>query len=92
MMGRVFNYSSLPVLIYAEDRDNYVDLVLSGDDAAARNLTAVEMPGIPGGYRGLYNPGGPGPNPFPGVRYTLASPPVVQTITQALDNPMRVTR
>jgi len=77
---------------YTEDRDNQVDIVLSGDDAAARNLTAVEMPGIPGGYRGLYNPGGPGPNPFPGVRYTLASPPVVQSIAQALDNPMRVTR
>jgi hypothetical protein len=77
---------------YSEDRDNVVDIVLSGDAAAARNLTAVEMPGVPGGYRALYNPGGPGPNPFPGVRYTIASPPIVQSVTIALDTPMRVTR
>jgi hypothetical protein len=77
---------------YAEDRDNYVDVILAGDEAAIRQLAALEMPGLVGGYGALYNPGGPGPTPFPGVRYSAPSPPVIQPITLALDNPMRVSR
>jgi hypothetical protein len=77
---------------YAEDRDNYIDVILAGDEAAIRHLTAVEMPGLVGGYGALYNPGGPGPTPFPGVRYSAPSPPVIQPITLALDNPMRLSR
>jgi hypothetical protein len=77
---------------YSEDRDNYIDVVHSGDEAAARNITYLEMPGLPGGYGALYNPGGPGPTPFPGVRYTAPSPPVLEPVTIALDNPMRVSR
>jgi hypothetical protein len=77
---------------YAEDRDNYIDVILAGDEAAIRRLTGVEMPGLVGGYGALYNPGGPGPTPFPGVRYSAPSPPVIQPITLALDNPMRLSR
>ena len=45
-----------------------------GDEAAARNITFVEIPALEGGYRAFYNPGGPGPEPFEGVRYTAPGP------------------
>jgi hypothetical protein len=77
---------------YSEDRDNYIDVILSGDEAAARSLTDLEMPGLASGYQALYNPGGPGPSPFPGVRYAAPSPVVMQPIIIALDDPMRVSR
>ncbi|WP_395694890.1 hypothetical protein [Nocardioides sp.] len=77
---------------YQEDRDNYIDIVLDGDEAAARSIEAVEIPSSAGGYRAFYNPGGPGPEPFPGVRYTAPGPPDVQPVTIALDDPMRVSR
>lgn len=77
---------------YVEDRDNYLDIILSGDDAAARSVTALEIPGLEGGYGAFYNPGGPGQTPTPGVRYTAPGPALMQPITIALDDPMRVTR
>jgi hypothetical protein len=36
---------------YSEDRDNYIDIILVGDEAAARNVTFVEIPALEGGYR-----------------------------------------
>jgi hypothetical protein len=77
---------------YAEDRDNYIDIILAGDEAAARHITYLEIPSFENGYKALYNPGGPGPKPFPGVRYTAPSPPTLQPVLIALDNPMRVSR
>ena len=77
---------------YLEDRDNYLDIVLSGDDAAARSITDLEIPGLDGGYRPLFNPGGPGQTPTPGVRYTAPGPSHMQPVTIALDDPMRVSR
>ncbi|HEU5104085.1 MAG TPA: hypothetical protein VFU22_33945 [Roseiflexaceae bacterium] len=77
---------------YQEDRDNYIDIILVGDDAAARNITSVEIPGLEGGYRAFYNPGGPGPEPTAGVRYTAPGPPDLEPVIIALDNPMRVNR
>jgi hypothetical protein len=77
---------------YTEDHDNYIDVIIAGDELAARNITFLEIPGLPGGYQALYNPGGPGPKPFSGVRYTAPSPPLLQPVTIALDNPMRVSR
>ncbi len=77
---------------YEEDRDNYIDIVLSGDDAAARSIEAVEIPGLEGGYRAFYNPGGPGPEPFPGVDYTAPGPADLEPVTIALDDPRRVSR
>jgi hypothetical protein len=77
---------------YREDRDNYIDIVLDGDEAAARSIEAVEIPSLEGGYRAFFNPGGPGPEPFPGVTYTAPGPPDVQPVTMALDDPMRVSR
>jgi hypothetical protein len=34
---------------YAEDRDNYIDIILVGDEAAARNITFVEIPAVKNG-------------------------------------------
>ena len=77
---------------YAEDRDNYIDIILVGDEAAARNITYVEIPSLEGGYNSFYNPGGPGPEPFEGVRYTAPGPADLEPVINALDNPMRVSR
>jgi hypothetical protein len=77
---------------YREDHDNYIDIILVGDDAAARTITAVEIPSLAGDYRAFYNPGGPGPKPFPGVRYTEPGPRDLEPVVIALDDPMRVSR
>ena len=75
-----------------EDRDNQIDIILAGDESAARNVEDVEIPSLEGGGRAFYNPGGPGPEPFPGVRYTAPGPPDLEPVTIALDDTMRVTR
>jgi hypothetical protein len=77
---------------YSEDRDNYIDIILVGDEAAARNVTFVEIPSLEGSYSAFYNPGGPGPEPFEGVRYTAPGPPDLEPVIVALDDPMRVDR
>jgi sugar lactone lactonase YvrE len=76
---------------YQEDRDNYIDIILVGDDAAARNITFLEIPGLDEGYSPFYNPGGPGTTPFPGVSYTQPGPRDLEPVIIALDDPMRVT-
>ena len=75
---------------YVEDKDNQIDIVLDGDKAAMRRITAVEIPAT-GRYSPFYNPGGPGNDPTPGVRYTSPGPSQIQPVTDALDNPMQVT-
>ena len=75
---------------YTSDNDNYIDIILNGSLAAARRITTVEIPST-GQYAPLYNPGGPGSNPAPGVRYSAPSPPISQHVTIALRNPMTVT-
>jgi len=77
---------------YTEDRDNYIDIILVGDEEAARNITFVEIPSLDGGYSPFYNPGGPGPEPFESVRYTAPGPPDLEPVIIALDDPMRVDR
>jgi hypothetical protein len=74
---------------YVEDADNQIDIILAGDEAAARSITFVEVP-AEGNYLPLYNPGGPGPEPFPDVRYTAPGPPDLEPVINALDDPMRV--
>jgi hypothetical protein len=74
---------------YLEDADNYIDIILEGDEAAARSITDIEIP-AQDDYLAFYNPGGPGPTPFPDVRYTAPGPPDLEPVTIALDNPMRV--
>jgi hypothetical protein len=75
---------------YNEDQDNQIDIILSGDEAAVRKITQVEVPSLPP-YSPLYNPGGPGNNPTPGVRYSSPSPPHTVPVLQAIDDPLTVT-
>jgi hypothetical protein len=77
---------------YVEDADNYIDIILTGDEAAARSVKFVEIPSLQGGYRAFYNPGGPGPTPTAGVRFTAPGPPDLEPVVMALDDPMRVDR
>lgn len=77
---------------YVEDRDNYIDIILVGDEAAARNILFVEIPSLAGGYGAFYNPGGPGPEPTEGVIYTAPGPADLEPVIIALDDPMRVNR
>lgn len=75
---------------YREDKDNQIDIILSGDEEAMRKITRVEMPSA-GAYDPVYNPGGPGNDPTPGVPYSAPSPPIDIAVTMALDDPMTVT-
>ena len=75
---------------YGEDKDNYIDIVLSGDRAAAQRITAVEIPAR-GRYSPFFNPGGPGNDPTPGTRYTSPGPSQRIKVLDALEHPMAVT-
>lgn len=75
---------------YVEDKDNQIDIILSGDESAMRAITRVQMPSS-GAYSPVYNPGGPGSDPVPGVRYSAPSPPIDVEVYQGLDDPLQVT-
>jgi len=72
---------------YKEDKDNQIDIIMSGDDAALRAITRVQMPST-GAYSPVYNPGGPGNDPAPGVRYAAPSPPIDIEVLISLDDPL----
>ena len=57
---------------YTEDVDNQIDIILEGNDAAARSITHVEVPSS-GEYQPLYNPEVLD-RAIPRVRYTEPSP------------------
>ncbi len=88
-LGKAANDETAYDDCYVEDSDNYIDIILEGDEAAARNITHLEIPAT-GDYLPFYNPGGPGLEPFPGVRYTAPGPPDLEPVIIALDDPMRV--
>lgn len=75
---------------YDEDIENYIDIIIEGDEAAERNITHVEIPSLAGGYSAFYNPGGPGSTPYPSATYTAPGPPDLEPVRMALDNPMRI--
>ena len=75
---------------YTELRNNYIDIILDGSIAAAGRITSVQIPST-GRYKPLYNPGGPGNDPAPGVLYSAPSPPISEPVIDALSNPMTVT-
>lgn len=81
---------------YVQDSNNQIDIVLYGDSAAMRKITHVLIPTSGKNpetgqtYLPLYNPGGPGNNPTPGVIYTQPGPSVNMPVTQAIDDPMVV--
>lgn len=74
---------------YKEDKDNQIDIIMSGDIEAMRAITRVQMPST-GDYSPVYNPGGPGNDPAPGVRYSAPSPPIDIEVLDALDDPLVV--
>ena len=82
---------------YISDNDNYFDIILKGDDAAMRKISYVNIPSSGTNvatdtpYLPLYNPGGPGNNPTPGVIFTQPSSNVHTQVINAIDNPNTVT-
>lgn len=75
---------------YDEDRDNYIDIILTGSRKAMARLHSIKMPtkrykGMD--YKPLFNPGGPGSTPFPNITYTQPSPPNSIRIQNALVDP-----
>lgn len=75
---------------YAEDKDNQIDVIINGTRSAVKHIRRLKLPGT-GRYDPMYNPGGPGTTPTPGVRYTAPSPPINQKVTIDLKNRLRVT-
>lgn len=75
---------------YVADRDNQIDICLSGDRAAMRRITALRIPAR-GAYAPFYNPGGPGNAPTAGVTYTQPGAPQLVPVIQAIDDPLTVT-
>lgn len=75
---------------YREDHDNQIDVILNGTPDAVRRIKLLRLPGT-GEYDPMFNPGGPGTTPQPGVRYTAPSPPINQKVTVDLKNRLRVT-
>ncbi|MFT6834096.1 MAG: hypothetical protein ACJA0H_000122, partial [Francisellaceae bacterium] len=81
-------------LAYVSDNNNYIDIVLDGDEEAMRQITDVFIPtsgtnsetGVT--YQPFYNPGGPGNNPPPGVTYTQPGPEQLISVIMAIDDPM----
>ncbi len=55
------------------------------------SLSAPRASLFVGAYAPVYNPGGPGPTPAPGVNYTNPSPYVFQPVMMAIDDPFTVT-
>ena len=76
---------------YQEDSENQIDIILSGSVKAANRIKVLQIPAKGNGYSPLYNDGGPGNNPVPGVRYTAPSPRHSVQIIDGLRDPMRVT-
>jgi len=72
---------------YTEISQSYTELHRGFPSQSGREIPALE-----GGYRAFYNPGGPGPESFEGVRYTAPGPPDMEPVIIALDDPMRVDR
>lgn len=76
---------------YREDSENHIDIVLSGSAKAAKRIKVLQVPAQGNGYSPLYNDGGPGNDPTPGVRYTAPSPRHAVPVINGLGDPMRVT-
>lgn len=89
-LGKVADGTSVvyQTAYYQEDHDNYVDIILAGDEAAIRRLTSVAIPtSAEAGYSDLYTPGGPGRTPSAAYTYTAPAKPQTFAIDIALDDP-----
>ena len=82
---------------YISRTNNYIDIILKGNEAAVQKITQVDIPttGINPAthlpYQRIYNSGGPGNNPTPGIFYSSPGPIVEIPVTMALDDPLTVT-
>lgn len=74
---------------YAEDHDNQIDIIIQGDLKAVKRIRKLIIPSR-GQYDRLYNPGGPGNDPTPGVPYSAGSPLIRQPVTIDTDNDLSV--
>uniref|UniRef100_A0A7S3XAX5 Uncharacterized protein n=1 Tax=Picocystis salinarum TaxID=88271 RepID=A0A7S3XAX5_9CHLO len=75
---------------YIEDRDNYIDIIIDASNEAAAS-TIVSVQAFQEGYESLYNPGGPGNDPTPGVLYTSSASTQSVGVTNAIEFPRTVT-
>lgn len=78
--------TGIPAPYYRNDNDNYIDIILNGDETAIRSLINVSIPtsAVPG-YSDIYTPGGPGRTPTPGVTYTRPASAQTLAISNGLD-------
>ncbi len=83
--------TGIPAPYYRNDNDNYIDIILNGDEAAIRSLVNVAIPtAAVAGYSDIYTPGGPGRTPTPGVTYTRPAAAQTLAISNALDQTLTV--
>lgn len=75
---------------YIEDHDNQIDIVVKGSEDVIKNIKKLIIPSTGDNYTKFYNPGGPGPTPFPNIVYSLGSEYQVIKIINNLDNPNSV--
>lgn len=60
---------------YGEDTDNYIDIILSGDEAAMAHISSVHI------EPGLFNPGGP---PRHSTTSSIRTPTQTNTLTSSM--------
>lgn len=78
--------AGIPIPYYRADNDNYIDIILTGDEAAVRSLLNVKIPtAAEAGYSDIYTPGGPGRTPVAGTIYTKPAAAQTLAITDSLD-------
>lgn len=76
---------------YLDDRDNYIDIIMHVDgDPTVLETTLTSFTAF-SQQPGLYNPGGPGPFPFEGVRYVAPAPQQTFPIDVDLNRAREVT-
>lgn len=83
--------AGIPAPYYRTDNDNYIDIILSGDEAAIQSLENVLIPtSAMTGYNDIYTPGGPGRTPQAGVTYTRPASAQTLAISNGLDRTLTV--
>lgn len=79
--------AGIPAPYYRGDNDNFIDIILTGDEAAVRSLYNIVLPtAATPGYMDIYTPGGPGRTPTPGTTYTARSVAQSLSIDTNLDD------
>ncbi len=84
--------SASPDYTYSEDHDNQFDIIIrASSQQAVQSLQSVVLPDpLLGTHSPIYNPGGPGTDPLPDIRYTQPSPGQTIAVALALADPATV--